>query len=940
MLPNAKRTESVTWAIGVAAAVLASTARIHPVHAAQTRLAVVVDEFDGAERRDGSQTDVALMQALGTSGDFTFIDPGQASVVRAAAAGQSLLTAPIQKLVTALDADLLLAGEVRFQSLPTGPIRNIVAVKGIGRFRLIAVDSAQVLQAFTAQGVGRGGESLSATSMAADRLAKKLAETLRSAPDAGRRLELVVDLDQPMDAAEARRVAACVGRTPGFENVDTSNLTPELLKLAFEAEFEGEEMAARLSATDCGLLVYRFSSRSLGARYVRGSAGRLSLRLGAFVPRQDLPARDRWLSAGLAEMVGTELSDLDYLQPDPAGVMPAKRARRPQKRTLALVGTFRRQASELWVEARVVATHRTTELVSGQARCSDDDLGACVSDLGRKLGADLYARIRAHRAEIPLGEESVVSRKEALEVVSVKVRDLFPARVRYYDRKPAGVVVVRNDSARRVTRLSLRSELRSFSEDALDTEPVELEPGARVELPVRLRLDADRLDEHNENRVETLQLRLRYRLDDSVFVQRHRSSVTVYDRNAVNWNEALHSVAAFVDNRVDAVQKVAVEVRNALPSDVASDPLAMPLALFHQLSDFAYAPDAVNPFRPDTVDYVLYPKETLARRQGDCDDLAVLYASLVEAAGIPAMLIQTPGHVFVAVGTQVDPSNAESLSMDPDATLVADGRLWLPVETTQVGSSFEAAWDHATEQLRSVRQAGARPRTVVVRSAWRDYPPVDLSGAPPVELPRPIPADRLRAELSALHDKQERALQKALAVASDSEAPADLNRAGVLLVRQGKTEEAERAFRKSLGLRAGPGALNNLGNVKLMQGRTEDALDWYERALGEAPRDIRIALNALLAASTHPDGEAAEAQARYFELALSLDPDAVHDFVARLPMGDTTTGAAADSSALATAAVRLRKLMEARSRPVSRLLASQAGSADLAQHIHWVYGPG
>lgn len=59
----------------------------------------------------------------------------------------------------------------------------------------------------------------------------------------------------------------------------------------------------------------------------------------------------------------------------------------------------------------------------------------------------------------------------------------------------------------------------------------------------------------------------------------------------------------------------------------------------------AYGIDYVNE-RVEIGDYLQYPIETLKRKNGDCEDQAILYASLLEAVGIKSAIIVIPGHVF------------------------------------------------------------------------------------------------------------------------------------------------------------------------------------------------------------------------------------------------------------------------------------------------------
>jgi hypothetical protein len=104
------------------------------------------------------------------------------------------------------------------------------------------------------------------------------------------------------------------------------------------------------------------------------------------------------------------------------------------------------------------------------------------------------------------------------------------------------------------------------------------------------------------------------------------------------------------------------------------------------------------------LDTVFLPVETLSYRQGDCDDLSVLYATALESVGIPTRLVFAPQHVWVAFApydVELTPDELRKAlhmqwddvlsdySFDPLQIPIAelygrfdDGYLWIPVETT------------------------------------------------------------------------------------------------------------------------------------------------------------------------------------------------------------------------------------------------------------------
>jgi transglutaminase-like putative cysteine protease len=108
------------------------------------------------------------------------------------------------------------------------------------------------------------------------------------------------------------------------------------------------------------------------------------------------------------------------------------------------------------------------------------------------------------------------------------------------------------------------------------------------------------------------------------------------------------------------------------------------------------------------LDTIFLPVETMSYRQGDCDDLSVLYATALETIGIPTRLVFAPHHVWVAFAPyDVEMSTKELREMlhmrwDEDLSDYSfgplqipiselygrfnDGFLWIPVETTMLSA--------------------------------------------------------------------------------------------------------------------------------------------------------------------------------------------------------------------------------------------------------------
>ena len=100
------------------------------------------------------------------------------------------------------------------------------------------------------------------------------------------------------------------------------------------------------------------------------------------------------------------------------------------------------------------------------------------------------------------------------------------------------------------------------------------------------------------------------------------------------------------------------------------------------------------------VDSISLPRDTLRRITGDCDDLTVLYNSVLEAAGTETGFITVPGHIYAAFNTHIPARKFRDVHPDREMTLNVDGELWIPVEITLVGRRKPWAPRRLADQFR------------------------------------------------------------------------------------------------------------------------------------------------------------------------------------------------------------------------------------------------
>ena len=156
--------------------------------------------------------------------------------------------------------------------------------------------------------------------------------------------------------------------------------------------------------------------------------------------------------------------------------------------------------------------------------------------------------------------------------------------------------------------------------------------------------------------------------------------------------------------------------------------LLQAMLLFEALKQHGvrYLNDANTPYTQASadaavVDYIQYPAQTLQHKAGDCDDLTVLYCSLLENAGVATALVDYPGHIFLLFDTGVARQEGFKLPLAATQYVVWQERLWIPVEITRLDGSFQQAWQVGLEEVGKLSGLELRERVVTTATAWQQY---------------------------------------------------------------------------------------------------------------------------------------------------------------------------------------------------------------------------
>ena len=341
----------------------------------------------------------------------------------------------------------------------------------------------------------------------------------------------------------------------------------------------------------------------------------------------------------------------------------------------------------------------------------------------------------------------------------LQVEDIFASFYPRYARQALGRVRITNDDTTQATAI-LRFYLSDWQRRPTEQRLV-LAPQTTQEVELKALLDPAivRLED-----VLPVQAKVVLSVTSGEQVQAIQESqeIRIYGRGALRW-DSIARTAAFITSTDRAVASFARPLLVAFEAEAQSlgkpgRNLIQAMVLFEALKQHGvrYIPDSNTPYARSsadkaTVDHIQYPAEVLQHKTGDCDDLTTLYCALLENAGVPTALVDSPGHIFMLFDTGVDRWEAHKLPLDASLYLVRGEDLWIPVEITLLSQSFQRAWRAGMDELAELPDRERWRRMVNTERAWKDFSPASPSFKGSVEAPvRAALEGRLLAQYDAL----------------------------------------------------------------------------------------------------------------------------------------------------------------------------------------------
>lgn len=438
--------------------------------------------------------------------------------------------------------------------------------------------------------------------------------------------------------------------------------------------------------------------------------------------------------------------------------------------------------------------------------------------------------------------------------------DIYASMYKSYANTPSGHVEIQNLEQEPI-QATIRVGVVGLTETPADTT-IMLRPGVKQTIPLTISFSEQIMkatDRPIQFEIATTDLSQRVPRTTKMAVKG-----MLYGPGGINWSRGMDQAASFVTPRDPLVADLSRHALQAVSHREGSAPglrsLSHVAAIFDalQVLGVTYVPDPLNPFasvseKSGTVDTVHYPRETLSRKSGDCDDTSVLLASLLANVGIRTKLVDVPGHVFLLVDTGLSERYRMALGVAEDKYVVADEKVWIPLETTAIVEGFAEAWNKGALAYQSQSVRGELTLIDLAEAQTR-FPSAD----PPIIRETPIAVDtslvspKVRADEARIAEWRAEFLKSHYDKLPRDAAPtvSALNELARLYHLGGDEETAEARLRQILDTdpRSVTGR-NNLGVVLAARANLDEAVAAFREAERQDPRDPGISLN--LALTSH-----------------------------------------------------------------------------------------
>lgn len=320
----------------------------------------------------------------------------------------------------------------------------------------------------------------------------------------------------------------------------------------------------------------------------------------------------------------------------------------------------------------------------------------------------------------------------------------------------------------------------------------------------------------------------------------YSNDFTIYGIGQINWANGENQAAAFITPEDPVIREYSEKSirNNQISSFIINETITHARQIFNHLNEqgIQYIGDAKSNYNKTVVDNILYPRQLLAYKMGDCDDMAVLLSSLYQSIGINTALVSVPGHIFLMFDSGIHKAKYYKLCLPQELLWIKDNHIWIPLEVTWLDKTFMEAWEEGAKELNNYKQS-SEYKIIDVDVAWQIYQPIPVNSLDRI-IERPVVLASLKNEdvsepQKTVNQMQQKHLQDMETLATkfpdNPEYKIQLATTHAML---GNTTEAKQYLYQILKIDStNYMANNNLANIYFLEGILDSAYVNYTCAL-------------------------------------------------------------------------------------------------------------
>jgi len=497
-------------------------------------------------------------------------------------------------------------------------------------------------------------------------------------------------------------------------------------------------------------------------------------------------------------------------------------------------------------------------------------------------------------------------RNDGIDLDNFAMDPVFPILYKYYDNNPLGRVTLTNYESNDITDIKVTFFVERYMDNPMDVgAPDELRGKEQIEIDLYGLFTEDVMTITEGNKASAKVL-IEYTLKKKTYTQEYNPVIEFHNRNALTWDDD-NKIAAFVNSKDPGILAFSRNVTNWMQEEKNSfvdENLQKAIVIFETIKQkrIRYEIDPATPFselseNALSVDFLQFPRQTLNYTSGDCDDLSILFASMLEASGVETAFVTIPGHIYLAFALKMTSDNARRNFTQSDNLIFIDDKVWFPLEITMLQDDFLDAWETGAKEWRE-NKARELSGFYPTRTAWQTYQAVGFSDDSSA-IPLPSKSEVLSGFSQTLRTFINREIypQVARIQAKIKERGGQIkysNQLAVLYARYGLLDMAEDEFKAIVRSEEYLPALINLGNIFYLKKDYLRALTFYERAEEVNSQNKTVVLSI---AKVHHELENYGMVKQKYSLLEDLAPSLALEFAYLDLRGDEATRAADISGA-------------------------------------------